>query len=166
MERRPADIMPNRLQSSNLSQTQISKIKGTGRDGMLTKGDVLLALGEIKNAYGSAEKLNVDILGASGKRKSEVCRSSSCVYFVIIPASTSSPSVYLCPPRVSGRRHSVLMAWRETSPQSGMETGEARQDLVSLPINIKLTKGKPSRHPKRKLRHLNQPLKSLWMRLA
>jgi hypothetical protein len=39
---------------------------------MLTKGDVLLAVGKIKNAYGSAEKLNLDIMGPSGKRKSEV----------------------------------------------------------------------------------------------
>lgn len=38
----------------------------------MTKGDVLLAVGKIKNAYGSAEKLNLDIMGPSGKRKSEV----------------------------------------------------------------------------------------------
>lgn len=39
---------------------------------MLTKGDVLKALGKIQNAYGSAEKLMTDHLGPSGKRASEV----------------------------------------------------------------------------------------------
>jgi len=48
------------------------KLKGTGKGGMLTKGDVLLALGKVKSAWGSAEKLNMDSMGASGKRKSEV----------------------------------------------------------------------------------------------
>lgn len=38
---------------------------------MLTKGDVLHALGKVKNCYGSAEKLNVDVMGPSGKRLSE-----------------------------------------------------------------------------------------------
>jgi hypothetical protein len=33
------------------------KLKGTGRKGMLTKGDVLFALGKIKVARGSAGKL-------------------------------------------------------------------------------------------------------------
>jgi hypothetical protein len=47
-------------------------MKGTGKRGMLTKGDVLLALGKVKNAWGSAEKLNMDVMGPSGKRKSEV----------------------------------------------------------------------------------------------
>lgn len=41
---------------------------------MLTKGDVLVALGKLKNPFGSAEKLNTDILGPSGKRASEVGR--------------------------------------------------------------------------------------------
>ncbi|WVW85436.1 hypothetical protein I302_107474 [Kwoniella bestiolae CBS 10118] len=59
------------LQDSPLSSEQISKLKGTGRHGMLTKGDVLLALGKVKNAYGSAEKLNLDVMGPSGKRASE-----------------------------------------------------------------------------------------------
>ena len=39
---------------------------------MLTKGDVLKAMGAVKSAYGSAEKLVTDILGPSGKRASEV----------------------------------------------------------------------------------------------
>lgn len=39
---------------------------------MLTKGDVLVALGKIKNAWGSAEKLSTDRLGPSGRRASEV----------------------------------------------------------------------------------------------
>ncbi|RSH82283.1 hypothetical protein EHS25_005993 [Saitozyma podzolica] len=59
------------LQESDLSTSQISKLKGTGKDGMLTKGDVLVALGKLKNPFGSAEKLNTDILGPSGKRASE-----------------------------------------------------------------------------------------------
>lgn len=59
------------LQESSLSTDEISKLKGTGRHGMLTKGDVLLALGKVKNRYGSAEKFNVDVMGPSGKRLSE-----------------------------------------------------------------------------------------------
>ncbi|AFR96732.2 pyruvate dehydrogenase X component [Cryptococcus neoformans C23] len=59
------------LQESSLSTDEISKLKGTGRHGMLTKGDVLLALGKVKNRYGSAEKYNVDVMGPSGKRLSE-----------------------------------------------------------------------------------------------
>mgnify|MGYP002718862589 CR=1 FL=1 len=54
-----------------MSTEEISKLKGTGKGGMLTKGDVLLALGKVKNAWGSAEKLNLDVMGPSGKRKSE-----------------------------------------------------------------------------------------------
>jgi hypothetical protein len=65
---------PRRLQESDLSTSQISKLKGTGKDGMLTKGDVLVALGKLKNPFGSAEKLNTDTLGPSGKRASEVGR--------------------------------------------------------------------------------------------
>ncbi|WRT68576.1 uncharacterized protein IL334_005554 [Kwoniella shivajii] len=59
------------LQESNLTSEQISKLKGSGRHGMLTKGDVLVALGKIKTAFGSAEKLNLDVMGPSGKRASE-----------------------------------------------------------------------------------------------
>jgi hypothetical protein len=61
-----------RLINSDLTPEQIMKLKGTGRGGMLTKGDVLLALGQIKNAYGSAEKMYTDPLGPSGRRASEV----------------------------------------------------------------------------------------------
>lgn len=61
-----------RLLESSLSSEEIAKLKGTGKGGMLTKGDVLLALGKIQNSWGSAEKLNLDIMGPSGKRKSEV----------------------------------------------------------------------------------------------
>ena len=39
---------------------------------MLTKGDVLVAMGKIKNVYGSAEKMFTDPIGPSGKRASEV----------------------------------------------------------------------------------------------
>ncbi|OCF57616.1 pyruvate dehydrogenase X component [Kwoniella mangroviensis CBS 10435] len=65
------------LQESPLTSEQIHKLKGTGRHGMLTKGDVLLALGKVKNAYGSAEKLNLDVMGPSGKRASEVSRDGA-----------------------------------------------------------------------------------------
>lgn len=64
-----------RLLESSLTSEQISKLKGTGKGGMLTKGDVLVALGKIKNSWGSAEKLNLDVMGPSGKRKSEVGRA-------------------------------------------------------------------------------------------
>jgi hypothetical protein len=63
----------NRLISSDLTSEQIKKLKGTGKNGMLTKGDVLKAMGQIKSAYGSAEKMYNDPLGPSGKRASEVC---------------------------------------------------------------------------------------------
>ena len=43
---------------------------------MLTKGDVLLATGQISNPYGSAQKLCLDIMGPSGKRASEVSQTS------------------------------------------------------------------------------------------
>jgi hypothetical protein len=62
----------NRLISSDLTSDQIKKLKGTGKNGMLTKGDVLKAMGQIKSAYGSAEKMYNDPLGPSGKRASEV----------------------------------------------------------------------------------------------
>jgi len=63
----------HRLISSDLTSDQIKKLKGTGKNGMLTKGDVLKAMGKIKSAYGSAEKMYTDPLGPSGKRASEVC---------------------------------------------------------------------------------------------
>jgi hypothetical protein len=69
--RRDANQIP-RLANSDLTSEQISKLKGTGKNGMLTKGDVLVALGKIKSVWGSAEKLNTDPLGASGRRASEV----------------------------------------------------------------------------------------------
>lgn len=47
------------------------KLKGTGRKGMLTKGDVLFALGKIKDARGSAAKLEV---AAVEVKKDEVGR--------------------------------------------------------------------------------------------
>lgn len=59
------------LLESDLTTEQISKLKGTGRNGMLTKGDVLKATGKIQNAWGSAEKLSTDPLGPSGRRASE-----------------------------------------------------------------------------------------------
>ena len=68
-------ICSDRLQESSLSSGEISKLKGTGKNGMLTKGDVLVALGQVKSPYGSAEKMSTDILGPSGKRKSEVRRA-------------------------------------------------------------------------------------------
>ena len=61
-----------RLLESPLSTEEISKLKGTGRHGMLTKGDVLLALGQIKSAFGSAENMTLDVMGPSGRRASEV----------------------------------------------------------------------------------------------
>ncbi|KAK4689160.1 hypothetical protein P7C73_g934, partial [Tremellales sp. Uapishka_1] len=59
------------LLESSLTSKEISKLKGTGKHGTLTKGDVLLATGKIKSAWGSAEKLNLDIMGPSGVRKGE-----------------------------------------------------------------------------------------------
>lgn len=63
----------SRLAASDLSSEQIESLKGTGKNGMLTKGDVLKALGKISSAWGTAEKLSTDKLGASGRRASEVC---------------------------------------------------------------------------------------------
>ncbi|EIW68455.1 hypothetical protein TREMEDRAFT_32321 [Tremella mesenterica DSM 1558] len=62
------------LEETSLTTAQIDKIQGTGRGGMITKGDVLVALGKINNPYGSAEKLITDVMGPSGKRASEVSR--------------------------------------------------------------------------------------------
>ncbi|KAI9637614.1 putative pyruvate dehydrogenase protein x component mitochondrial precursor [Dioszegia hungarica] len=59
------------LLDSSLTSAQIAKLKGTGRHGMLTKGDVLTAMGKISNPYGSAEKMSTDAMGPSGKRASE-----------------------------------------------------------------------------------------------
>ncbi|ORY35696.1 hypothetical protein BCR39DRAFT_511548 [Naematelia encephala] len=59
------------LLESDLSSEEIYKLKGSGLHGMLTKGDVLKAMGKIQNVWGSAEKLNLDILGPSGRRQSE-----------------------------------------------------------------------------------------------
>jgi len=70
----------NRLISSDLTSDQIKKLKGTGKNGMLTKGDVLKAMGKIKSAYGSAEKMYTDPLGPSGKRASEVCPFLSSLF--------------------------------------------------------------------------------------
>lgn len=60
------------LIESDLTQEQIDKIKPTGIHGMLTKGDVLFALGKISNPYGSAEKLLTDPILPGGRRASEV----------------------------------------------------------------------------------------------
>jgi hypothetical protein len=60
------------LQESNLSDEQVSKIKGTGRHGILTKGDILAAEGKIKSPYGSAASILEHPMGPSGKRANEV----------------------------------------------------------------------------------------------
>ncbi|CAD6568421.1 MAG: hypothetical protein TREMPRED_004535 [Tremellales sp. Tagirdzhanova-0007] len=65
------------LLESPLSTEEISKLKGTGKNGMLTKGDVLLALGRIKSAFGSAENMTLDIMGPSGRRASESAKSAA-----------------------------------------------------------------------------------------
>lgn len=59
------------LTESDLSPEAIAKIKPSGRHGMLTTGDVLFALGKIKNPYGSAEKLFTDPMLPGGRRASE-----------------------------------------------------------------------------------------------
>ena len=71
MSLRACNIANISLIENNFSQAQIDKIKPTGRHGMLTKGDVLAAMGKVSNPYGSAEKLLTDPMGPSGKRKSE-----------------------------------------------------------------------------------------------
>ncbi|RXK36965.1 hypothetical protein M231_05799 [Tremella mesenterica] len=65
------------LEETSLTTAQIDKIQGTGRGGMITKGDVLVALGKINNPYGSAEKLITDVMGPSGKRASEASSLTS-----------------------------------------------------------------------------------------
>ena len=86
-------LLINRLISSDLTSEQIKKLKGTGKNGMLTKGDVLKAMGKIKSAYGSAEKMYTDPLGPSGKRASEVCLFISSLFPLESPVSlfASSP---------------------------------------------------------------------------
>ncbi|KAL1405824.1 pyridoxine biosynthesis protein [Vanrija albida] len=64
------------LIESNLTPEQISKIKGTGLHGRITKGDVLAAEGKVKNPFGSAEKLVTDPIGPSGLRASEPKRTA------------------------------------------------------------------------------------------
>lgn len=55
------------LIESNLSQSQIDNIKASGRHGMLTKGDVLFALGKIQDSRGSAIKLKATKYGVDAK---------------------------------------------------------------------------------------------------
>lgn len=55
------------LAENSLTEEEISKIKGTGLHGMLTKGDVLAALGKISSPYGSAASILENPVGASGK---------------------------------------------------------------------------------------------------
>ncbi len=57
-----------------MSRADIEKLakKGTGRHGMLTKGDVLFALGKAKSARGSASKLQVTKYGVEGQKSAEV----------------------------------------------------------------------------------------------
>ncbi|KAJ9105281.1 hypothetical protein QFC21_001649 [Naganishia friedmannii] len=59
------------LSNSSLSADEISKLKGTGRNGMLTKGDVLFALGKIKDARGSAGKMAPTVIGLPAKQAAE-----------------------------------------------------------------------------------------------
>lgn len=71
---------PYRLTDSSLSAKEISQLKGTGRNGMLTKGDVLYALGKIKDARGTAGKLVPVVMGAPGAKKdAEVGRKTTPV---------------------------------------------------------------------------------------
>lgn len=60
------------LLETSLSDEAISKIKGTGRHGMLTKGDILAAEGKISSPFGSAAGFVDNPMGASGKRANEV----------------------------------------------------------------------------------------------
>jgi hypothetical protein len=66
---------------------------------MLTKGDVLKAMGKIKSAYGSAEKMYNDPLGPSGKRASEVCPFPSSPRLYLLPSSPLPiiPSFFIDP---------------------------------------------------------------------
>jgi hypothetical protein len=91
------DYTDIRLISSDLTSDQISKLKGSGKNGMLTKGDVLKAMGKIKNAYGSAEKMYTDPLGPSGKRASEV---SLFLFTLLFPSLDPSFFVLHLPMRM------------------------------------------------------------------
>ncbi|GHJ84126.1 hypothetical protein NliqN6_0528 [Naganishia liquefaciens] len=57
------------LADSSLTADEIAKLKGTGRHGMLTKGDVLFALGKIQHARGSAEKMVPTKVGGPDAKK-------------------------------------------------------------------------------------------------
>jgi len=59
------DLVPHRLAEADLSPEQISAIKGTGRNRMLTKGDVLAALGKISHAKGSMKGIPKTVYGVS-----------------------------------------------------------------------------------------------------
>lgn len=76
------------LQESDLSQDAISKIKPTGRNGMITQGDVLAAMGKIKSPYGTAEKLFTDPMLPGGRHASEVseceCACVACRFLVAV----------------------------------------------------------------------------------
>ncbi len=60
------------LSESNLSQSQIDKIKGSARHGMLTKGDVLFAMGKVQDPRGTASKLKATKYGVEGAKLNEV----------------------------------------------------------------------------------------------
>lgn len=61
----------SRIMDEHVSPDKVSKMKGTGKHGILTRGDVLAALGKIPNPWGSAEKMMTDPVGPNGKRASE-----------------------------------------------------------------------------------------------
>lgn len=52
---------------------------------MLTKGDVLVAIGKISKPFASAQELTLDVMGPSGKRKSEVSSCSPFPFSSVIP---------------------------------------------------------------------------------
>lgn len=63
------------LSLANLSPPDLKKIlskPGSGRNKMLTKGDVLFALGKISDATGSAGKMGVTSYGVKGAKLAEV----------------------------------------------------------------------------------------------
>ncbi|KAJ9120802.1 hypothetical protein QFC22_002736 [Naganishia vaughanmartiniae] len=69
------------LFSSVIRLQEISKLKGTGRNGMLTKGDVLFALGKIKDARGSAGKMAPTVIGLpASKQEGEVSLQTFCLF--------------------------------------------------------------------------------------
>lgn len=59
-------------------------LKGTGRKGMLTKGDVLFALGKIKDARGSAANLGPVTMGVPAKKEGEVSPRKRCCWFCVV----------------------------------------------------------------------------------